>query len=209
MSSLGIEPNQDEIRRMIAEADIDGSGNINFTEFLAMMTSRMVSGRRACPSVVMTAAAAHRGVAIAQTAKDSEEAMMHAFRLFDDDGTGKITLRNLKRVSRELGENLTDAELQAMIDAADQDGDGESTPRRGAGDSRVGAPPGSKARRCASQRAGVSAHHAAHRQCLVSGACHTEHRERSPSTGRRRRQRPPGALTARRSRAPWHTAPHR
>ena len=27
---------------------------------------------------------------------------------FDEDGTGRITLRNMRRISRELGENLSD-----------------------------------------------------------------------------------------------------
>jgi hypothetical protein len=34
------------------------------------------------------------------------------FRLFDDDNSGRITFKNLKRVAKELGENLTDEELQ-------------------------------------------------------------------------------------------------
>lgn len=37
---------------------------------------------------------------------------MKAFKLFDDDATGTITLNNIKRVAKELGETLTDDELQ-------------------------------------------------------------------------------------------------
>ena len=50
------------------------------------------------------------------------------FQLFDDSNSGHISLDNLKRVARELGEEMSEEELKEMIDRADLDGDGLISP---------------------------------------------------------------------------------
>merc|ERR1719379_53899 len=100
MRALGFEPKREEIKKMIADVDKDNSGVIDFPEFLDMMTQKMAE-------------------------RDPREEMLKAFKLFDDDETGKISFKNLKRVAKELGENMTDDEITEMIEEADRDGDGE------------------------------------------------------------------------------------
>merc|ERR1712072_445093 len=98
MRALGFEPKKEEVKKMIAEIDKDGTGQIDFIEFMDMMTVKMAE-------------------------RDPREEILKAFKLFDDDDTGYISFKNLKRVAKELGENMTDEELQEMIDEADRDND--------------------------------------------------------------------------------------
>ena len=102
MESLGFEAKNQTIYQMISDLDKDGSGAIDFDEFLDMMTARLSD-------------------------KDSREDINKVFRLFDDEKQGAITIKNLRRVAKELGETMTDEELLEMIERADSDGDGRVT----------------------------------------------------------------------------------
>merc|ERR1712118_559809 len=99
MKALGCEPKPGEIEKMIGDVDDDGSGEIGFPEFLQMMTQKILM-------------------------KDPKDDMLKAFRLFDDDQTGTVSFKNLKRVAKETNQTLTDDELKEMLADADKDGDG-------------------------------------------------------------------------------------
>ncbi len=100
MRALGFDVKKQEVLNLMKEYDREGAGQIEYHDFLEIMTTKI-------------------------SERDPVEEILKAFKLFDEDNTGKISLRNLRRVARELGENLSDDELQAMIDEFDKDGDGE------------------------------------------------------------------------------------
>jgi hypothetical protein len=56
---------------------------------------------------------------------DSEEEILEAFKVFDKDGNGFISAAELRHVMTNLGEKLTDEEVDEMIREADIDGDGQ------------------------------------------------------------------------------------
>ena len=99
MTSLGFESKNQTIYQMISDLDADGSGQIDFEQFLELMTARVSD-------------------------KDTRENIRKIFNLFDDEKTGFISIKNLRRVAKELGETIDDSELQQMIERADTDNDG-------------------------------------------------------------------------------------
>ena len=102
MRSLGFDTKNPAIFQMIADMDEDGNGEIEFEEFLDMMTARISD-------------------------RNTKEDLERVFKLFDDKRTGEITVDNLRRVAKELGEDIPEEELKEIILRADLDGDGKLT----------------------------------------------------------------------------------
>jgi len=101
IQSLNLRRNQ-VVRHILNDLERFGAKPIDFKAFLDIMTAKM--GER-----------------------DTKEDVSKVFRLFDDDRTGSISLKNLQRVARELGEHLPVEALEEMIARADSDADGKVT----------------------------------------------------------------------------------
>jgi len=56
---------------------------------------------------------------------DCEEEFVEAFRVFDRDGSGLINANEIRHVMSNLGEKITDEELDEMLGEADVDDDGK------------------------------------------------------------------------------------
>ncbi len=94
MRELGQNPSDTELRDMIKEVDVDLSGTIDFEEFKTLMVSAQ---------------------------GDRKSRLKLAFSVFDEDGSGHITTKELHNVMSQFG--LTDKELSEMIKEVDSDGD--------------------------------------------------------------------------------------
>ncbi|XP_076449597.1 neo-calmodulin-like isoform X1 [Babylonia areolata] len=104
MRNLGQFPSLDELNTMLKEIDIDGDGTFSFEEFVQVM--------------------ANMGGLNEQSEEDEEEELRQAFRVFDKSGCGYITPSDLRAVLQNIGEDLTEEEIDEMIAEVDIDGDG-------------------------------------------------------------------------------------
>jgi calmodulin len=100
MRSLGQNPTEAELDELIEEVDVDGNGEVDFSEFLNLMAKRMRES-------------------------ETEEELMAAFKALDLDGNNLISPAELKQVILKLsGEPLKDEEVDELFREADIDGDG-------------------------------------------------------------------------------------
>jgi len=108
MRCLGQNPSDNEVQEMFAQVDVDGSGEIDFEEFLEIMQTQMNQSNGG-----------------SDDKKPQGEKWDEAFKIFDLDGDGFICAEELGKVLKNMGEELKDFELEEMIQAADKDGDGK------------------------------------------------------------------------------------
>lgn len=102
MKKLGSDPTDDEIQAMINSVDDNGDGEIDFEEFLVLMSAKKKNSK-----------------------EDPDKELKDAFKVFDADGSGTISKSELMNLMKSLGQNLSEAELTAMMDEVDTDRSGE------------------------------------------------------------------------------------
>lgn len=101
MKSLGANPTDDDLKRMMQSVDDNGDNEIDFEEFLDLMSSNK-------PSL-----------------DDPDRELREAFKVFDEDNSGSISRTEVRKIMKKLGQKLSDEELDAMMEEVDTDKDGQ------------------------------------------------------------------------------------
>ncbi|KAI9270372.1 calmodulin [Phascolomyces articulosus] len=99
MRSLNMSVSETEVKSMIRELDADGSGSIDFEEFLSMLTRT-------------------------KSNVDTQQELLETFKVFDKNNDGTISANELREVMNNLGEKMSEAELEQMLLEADANKDG-------------------------------------------------------------------------------------
>ena len=100
MRALGFDMKKEDVILAIREFDRSGRGKVDYPTFLAIATKKI-------------------------TTRDPHGEILKTFDLFDVDKSGRISVENLKKIAQDLGEDLSEEELKAMVEEFDRDLDGE------------------------------------------------------------------------------------
>ncbi|KAM4654603.1 troponin C, slow skeletal and cardiac muscles [Amazona ochrocephala] len=102
MRMLGQNPTPEELQEMIDEVDEDGSGTVDFDEFLVMMVRCMKDDSKG----------------------KTEEELSDLFRMFDKNADGYIDLEELKIMLQATGETITEDDIEELMRDGDKNNDG-------------------------------------------------------------------------------------
>ncbi|KAK7076785.1 troponin C [Halocaridina rubra] len=99
---MGVKITEKQLQEVIAETDEDGSGQLEFEEFVELAAKFLI--------------------------EEDEEALKaelkEAFRIYDKEGNGFITTDVLKEILSEIDNKLTPTDLDGIIEEVDEDGSG-------------------------------------------------------------------------------------
>ena len=96
MESLNLQTSAREVKAFLKATDTDHNGAIDFQEFVSMMGKK-----------------ARRGP------------LLLAFKTFDKNGDGFISMDELRKGLKASGDNVSETELECIMARADTDGDGK------------------------------------------------------------------------------------
>ncbi|XP_066917765.1 calmodulin-like [Clytia hemisphaerica] len=100
MTSLGQRVSEADIKEMLEDTDTSADGTLDYPAFMSMMTRKSANNDLNCE-------------------------IKEAFKFFDQDGDGTITKEELKICMKRIGEDLSDEDLNEMLNEADLDGNGK------------------------------------------------------------------------------------
>ena len=99
LRSLNEDPEEEEIQQLLDEVDVDGNGEIDFEEFVALMGK-------------------------IQKEIDLEAEIVNAFKVFDKEENDLISITDLRHILSNLNEFMSEDEIDDMLFEADSDYDG-------------------------------------------------------------------------------------
>ena len=99
MQALGFDQKNSEVQKILEKIDMQ-KGPLKYNDFLNVMIDN-------------------------DEDKVPENEMKKAFKILCEEGTDKITLKSLSKICTDLGEKISEEELQEMIIEADKDQDEE------------------------------------------------------------------------------------
>jgi len=102
LKMMGHPVNRAILNEVIEEVDVDGSGELEFNEFVLLATKFMNE----------------------EDEEEMKNELKEAFRLYDKNGEGFIPTNVLRELLKELDDKLDDEALDGMIEEIDADGSG-------------------------------------------------------------------------------------
>ncbi|KAH8551255.1 calmodulin-like 5 [Umbelopsis sp. PMI_123] len=103
LEHLGVTSGESEAKIIVKRVGRQNSSSINFEEFVDAVSAATQQQDLPC---------------------HEEQELRACFRAFDKNGDGRISLDELSLAMKELGENMTQDELEAMMRDGDADNDG-------------------------------------------------------------------------------------